>query len=126
MLLSISNENRFGFELDYAVAKIHHRNISVGSWHLNVSDPFIAEAGSISDLLLTLHIAPGFSEGIVLWKDFLQGTLVFSIDADVTGYIKWGSMKLYRLSTSVRGIEFPVDVETPRNLCNCPDYEAFR
>ena len=121
VLLSISNENRFGFELDYALAKIHHNNISVGSWRLE--KPWIAEAGSISDLLLTIHIAPGFSEGLALWNDFIRNRLVFSIDADVTGYIKYGTTKLYRLSTSVTGIEFQVDAVTPRNLCNCSSYE---
>lgn len=122
MLLSISNENRFAFELEHAVARIHHDNITVGFWQLNDTTTWTAEAGSISDLLLTLHIEPGFTEGISLWKAFLQNTLVFKIDADVRGSIKLGDHRLYSVSSSVQDLEFFVGDVTPRNLCQCTEY----
>ena len=120
--MSLSNENRLGFELVQAQAHFSHRNVSVGQWQLDANETWTVQSGSISDLLLTLHLAPGYAEGVLLWKDFAAGRLILSIDADVVGYIVWGNTRLYRIATSVRGMDFNAAEETKRNLCKCKSY----
>lgn len=122
VLLSISNQNRFGFTLVEAEANIHHNNITVGRWQMDPSQPLTIMPGSITDFIITLHLAPGFSEGAALAKDFYSNTLVFNIDAAISGVVTYHGHSLTRLATHVNGIEFNVGAETPRNLCNCRDY----
>ena len=111
-----------GFVLEQSQATIYHNNLTVGFWHLNASTPWTAQSGAISDMLLTIHIDPGYTEGLSLLKDFMENKLVFHLDVAVAGSIQWGSWQLYRLKTQVKNIEFLVGEELDRSICKCKDY----
>jgi hypothetical protein len=95
VLLSVINENRFGFVLEQGMADIYHNQTWVGSWQLNQS--WEATAGAISDVIMPIKLDPGYTEGLALWSDFRNNALVFRINASITGYITWGSHKVQAL-----------------------------
>ncbi|GMF12238.1 unnamed protein product [Phytophthora lilii] len=92
VLVSVINENRFGFVLESGRADIYHNSTLVGKWELD--KPWEAKAGSISDVIAGINIRPGYSEGIALWKDFSNNELIFRINATITGSITWGRYKV--------------------------------
>uniref|UniRef100_A0AAV1UVF7 Uncharacterized protein n=1 Tax=Peronospora matthiolae TaxID=2874970 RepID=A0AAV1UVF7_9STRA len=120
VLVSVINENRFGFVLESGRADIYHKSTLVGKWELD--KPWKAKAGSISDKIAGINIKPGFAEGIALWKDFSKNELVFRINATITGSITWGRYKIYRISSSTPDVEFLVGAEYDRGLCKCTEY----
>lgn len=93
VLISVINENRFGFVLESGRADIYHAGTLVGNWVLNSS--FEAAAGAISDIIAPIHIQPpSVYESYALWNDFHNNKLIFNINASVTGSITWGSHKV--------------------------------
>eukprot|EP00644_Phytophthora_capsici_P005266 jgi/Phyca11/558344/estExt2_Genewise1.C_PHYCAscaffold_11075 len=92
VLVSVINENRFGFVLESGTADIYHNATLVGKWELD--KPWEAKAGSISDMIAGINIKPGYGEGIALWKDFSRNELIFRINATITGSITWGRHKV--------------------------------
>ncbi|CAH0493582.1 hypothetical protein KXD40_004189 [Peronospora effusa] len=120
VLVSVINENRFGFVLESGQADIYHNTTLVGKWELD--EPFTAKAGSISDVIAGINIKPGFAEGIALWKDFSKNELIFRINATIAGSITWGRYKIYRISSSTPDVEFLVGAEYDRGLCKCTEY----
>ncbi|CAH0522336.1 unnamed protein product [Peronospora belbahrii] len=120
VLVSVINENRFGFVLESGRADIYHNTTLVGKWELE--KPLEAKAGSISDVIAAINIKPGFAEGIALWKDFSKNELIFRINATIAGSITWGRYKIYRISSSTPDVEFLVGAEYDRSLCKCTEY----
>ncbi|KAG2787162.1 hypothetical protein JG687_00002589 [Phytophthora cactorum] len=120
VLVSVINENRFGFVLESGSADIYHNSTLVGKWELD--KPWEAKAGSISDVIAGINIRPGYAEGIALWKDFSKNELIFRINATITGSITWGRHKIYRISSSTPDVEFLVGAEYDRGLCKCTEY----
>ncbi|CAI5732401.1 unnamed protein product [Peronospora destructor] len=120
VLVSVINENRFGFVLESGRADIYHNATLVGKWELH--EPLEAKAGSISDVIAEINIKPGFAEGIALWKDFSKNELIFRINATIAGSITWGRYKIYRISSSTPDVEFLVGAEYDRGLCKCTEY----
>lgn len=120
VLVSVINENRFGFVLESGTADIYHNATLVGKWELD--KPWEAKAGSISDMIAGINIKPGYGEGIALWKDFSRNELIFRINATITGSITWGRHKIYRISSSTPDVEFLVGAEYDRGLCKCTEY----
>ncbi|KAL4155218.1 hypothetical protein PRNP1_007331 [Phytophthora ramorum] len=120
ILVSVINENRFGFVLESGSADIYHNSTLVGKWELD--KPWGAEAGAISDVIAGINIQPGYSEGIALWRDFSRNELIFRINATITGSITWGRHKIYRISSSTPDVEFLVGAEYDRGLCKCTEY----
>lgn len=92
VLVSVINENRFGFALESGRADIYHNSTFVGKWELD--KPLEAKAGSITDVIAAINIKPGFTEGVALWKDFSKNELVFRINATIAGSITWGRHKV--------------------------------
>lgn len=93
VLISVINENRFGFVLESGRADIYHNDTFVGKWEL--STPFEATAGAISDIIAPIHITPPtVAESYALWRDFRSNELIFRINATVTGSITWGTHKV--------------------------------
>lgn len=95
VLVSVINENRFGFVLESGRADIYHNSTLVGKWELD--KPWEAKAGSISDVIAGINIQPGYSEGIALWRDFSRNELIFRINATIMGSITWGRHKVSHL-----------------------------
>ncbi|KAG7399664.1 hypothetical protein PHYBOEH_008307 [Phytophthora boehmeriae] len=120
VLVSVINENRFGFVLESGRADIYHNTTLVGKWELEKE--WEAAAGSISDKIAAIKIEPGFSEGIALWQDFSRNELIFRINASVTGSITWGRHKIYRISATTPDVEFLVGAEYDRGLCKCTEF----
>ncbi|KAG7386001.1 hypothetical protein PHYPSEUDO_000856 [Phytophthora pseudosyringae] len=120
VLVSVINENRFGFVLESGSADIYHNATLVGKWELG--KPWEAKAGSISDVIAGINISPGYAEGIALWRDFSRNELIFRINATITGSITWGRYKIYRISSSTPDVEFLVGAEYDRGLCKCTEY----
>lgn len=120
VLISVINENRFGFVLESGTADIYHNSTLVGKWELD--KPWEAKAGSITDKIAAINIKPGYAEGIALWKDFSRNELIFRINATITGSITWGRHKIYRISSSTPDVEFLVGAEYDRGLCKCTEY----
>lgn len=93
VLLSIVNENRFGFVIESGRADIYHNGTLVGNWVL--TDPWEAKAGSISDIIAPVHIEPStYGEALSLWSAFRNNELIFRINATITGSITWGVHKV--------------------------------
>ncbi|GLD94106.1 hypothetical protein PINS_up002717 [Pythium insidiosum] len=122
VLISVINENRFGFVVESGHADIYHNTEWVGEWVVNQT--WEAKAGSISDVIAPIRLTPGYKEGIALWNDFYKNQLIFRINATITGSITWGSYKIYRITSNVPDIEFLVGAEYDRGLCMCPNYET--
>ncbi|KAF4322003.1 hypothetical protein BBO99_00004326 [Phytophthora kernoviae] len=120
ILVSVINENRFGFVLESGRADIYHNSTLVGKWELEKE--WEAAAGSISDKIAAINIEPGFAEGIALWQDFSRNELIFRINASITGSITWGRYKIYRISSSTPDVEFLVGAEYDRGLCKCTEF----
>lgn len=120
VLVSVINENRFGFVLESGRADIYHNSTLVGKWELEKE--WEAAAGAISDKIANINIEPGYSEGISLWEDFSKNQLIFRINASITGSITWGRYKIYRISSSTPDVEFLVGAEYDRGLCKCTEY----
>ncbi|CEG35633.1 uncharacterized protein PHALS_11504 [Plasmopara halstedii] len=120
VLVSVINENRFGFVLESGRADIYHNTTLVGKWELD--KPWKAQAGAISDVIAGINITPGFAGGIALWKDFSKNELIFRINATISGSITWGRYKIYRISSSTPDVEFLVGAEYDRSLCRCTEY----
>lgn len=102
VLISVINENRFGFVLEQGKADIYHNDTWVGEWNLNQS--WEAKAGSISDVIAPIKLNPGYTEGIKMWSDFRRNELIFRINASITGYITWGR---HKVSVSTGPLMFP-------------------
>ncbi|CCI45347.1 unnamed protein product [Albugo candida] len=120
VLLSVINENRFGFLLEEGKLYFHHRGLHVGSWELNQT--WTAAAGAISDVIMPINIRPGYLEGLAMWSDFQRDKLVFLINGTIRGTITYGKYKIYTISSDVPAINFVVDAEQDRRLCECKDY----
>ncbi|TMW56089.1 hypothetical protein Poli38472_008737 [Pythium oligandrum] len=120
VLISVINENRFGFVLEKGRADIYHNETWVGRWELNQT--WEAKAGAISDVIAPIRLDPGYAEGIALWNAFRKNELIFRINASITGSITWGHHKIYRISSAVPDIEFLVGAEYDRGLCKCTEY----
>lgn len=142
VLISVINENRFGFVLEEGTADIYHNDTLVGAWKLEA--PYEAKAGSISDVITSIHIEPGYAEAYTLLNAFRKNELIFRINASITGSITWGvhkvrlhlepnpvlvvsligcaCLQIYRISSSVPDIEFLVGAEYDRGLCKCTEY----
>jgi hypothetical protein len=97
VLISVINENRFGFVLESGRADIYHKGTYVGMWEL--STPWETAAGAISDIIAPIQIKPPtVAESYALWSDFRNNELIFRINATVTGSITWGTHKVRSLS----------------------------
>lgn len=120
VLISVINENRFGFEVESGFADIYHNKTKVGKWELSKS--WKAAPGAISDALTPVKLEPGYTEAYALLEDFRQNKLIFNLNASITGYITWGTYKLYRVTSAVSDIEFLVGAEYDRSLCKCTEY----
>lgn len=92
VLISVINENRFGFVLEEGTADIYHNDTLVGAWKLET--PYEAKAGSISDVITSIHIEPGYAEAYSLLNAFRKNELIFRINASITGSITWGVHKV--------------------------------
>ncbi|ETV95100.1 hypothetical protein H310_11383 [Aphanomyces invadans] len=120
IITSVVNENRFAFHLDSGVADISHNGIKVGTWAIS---NWTAEAGAVSDMLAMVKIEPStFAESMSLWKDFHYNNLTFQINTNLTGSIRWGSLKLYSFSVQAPAVDFLVGDKYPRDLCKCTEY----
>lgn len=121
LLISVSNENRFGFLLTEGEATIHHNGTAVGSWRLEKS--FTVAPGSISDIITTIRIEPkDVHESLSLWEDFRADNLWFDINASATGYITYGLHRIFKMSGGVGDIRFRVGAKQPRDLCKCTEW----
>jgi hypothetical protein len=120
VLISVINENRFGFVLEQGAADIYHNGTKIGYWKLNQT--WEATAGAITDVITPIHIEPPYMEAFSLLNDFRKNALIFQINASITGSITWGSHKIYQISSSVKDIEFLVGAEYDRSLCNCTEF----
>ncbi|RLN75770.1 hypothetical protein BBJ28_00010207 [Nothophytophthora sp. Chile5] len=99
VLVSVINENRFGFVLESGRADIYHNTTLVGKWELEKE--WEAAAGAISDVIAGIHIEPGYSEALSLWSAFSKNELIFRINASVTGSITWGTHKVRSTSLAL-------------------------
>nr|CCA21134.1 conserved hypothetical protein [Albugo laibachii Nc14] len=120
VLLSVINENRFGFLLEEGSLHFHHRGLHVGSWELNQT--WTAAAGAISDVIMPINIRPGYLEGLAMWSDFQKDKLVFFINGSIRGTITYGNHKIYTISSDVPAINFVVNAEQDRRFCKCKEF----
>ncbi|KAG9409133.1 hypothetical protein AC1031_019395 [Aphanomyces cochlioides] len=120
VIISVVNENRFAFDLDYGYANISHRGVKVGTWEIS---NWTAEAGAISDMMALVKIEPStYSEAYSLLTDFRANNLTFQIDTNISGYIRWGKYKLSPVSVVAPQVDFLVGDKYPRDLCKCTEY----
>ncbi|CAK4263519.1 unnamed protein product [Aphanomyces euteiches] len=120
VIISVVNENRFAFDLDYGYANISHRGVKVGTWEIS---NWTAEAGAISDMMALVKIEPStYSEAYSLLTDFRANNLTFQIDTNISGYIRWGNYKLSSVSVVAPQVDFLVGDKYPRDLCKCTEY----
>ncbi|KAF0717493.1 Aste57867_2255 [Aphanomyces stellatus] len=120
VIISVINENRFAFDVEYAKADISHNGIKVGTWSIS---NWTAEAGAVSDMLTPVMIEPAtYVEAWSLLSDFRANNLTFQLKTNLSGSIRWGSFKLYDFTVVAPDTDFLVGSKLPRDLCKCSEY----
>ncbi|CAM9276403.1 unnamed protein product, partial [Chrysoparadoxa australica] len=98
LLLSVYNPNIVNVHLNSGTAVLKHSHTEVGNIIL---EPFMAHAGHITDILLTIAISSETWDDLQLGLEFYTGALTFFMDAQISASLMVLGAQTFPFSFSV-------------------------
>ena len=123
LLTSIANPNRLGVLLVDGNGSLTHEDELVGT----LTFPHSTIAGTaITDILVVASFTPERWAALSIAKQFYKGTLVFTLEVDLT--LRVPALFNYERTISIQQqlVQVNTNAQTDRSLCACPNWSDSR
>jgi hypothetical protein len=117
ILASIYNPNHLDVALDMGQGSFSHDGALVGTYEI---PPTVIAAAAISDILIVARFTPDQWQALSITAEYYHGTLVLSVDAQVS--IRIPVLVDFTFSTSLKDLVVHVNEMSDRHLCACPTW----